>query len=177
MGIPKAATTLMNDATRRAPDAVMAELFEVTSKTISPRNRKSSKRDITMSVVGLTGITMNSSVLGSVVFDLTLFNGATFVPCSNCETLIAMGYEDTLCSLSGRPHTPQQRENGRHPTIKEAELIKKNGLLDPLEASNRSSKGRHSCKPALPATSVDSGQPTSYTLTRVRRPASSSSQS
>ncbi len=34
---------------------------------------------------------------------------------------------------TGRPHTPQQQENGRHPTIKEADLIKKNDLLDPLE--------------------------------------------
>ena len=55
------------------------------------------------------------------------------VPCNNYATFIAIGYEHTLCSLSGRPHTPQQRDNGIHPTIKEADLIKKKELLDPLE--------------------------------------------
>ena len=44
-----------------------------------------------------------------------------------------MGYEHTLCSLAGRPHTPQQRDNIKHPTIKEEDLIKKQALLDPLE--------------------------------------------
>ena len=44
-----------------------------------------------------------------------------------------MGYEHTLCSLAGRPHTPQRRDTGRHPVIKEEDLIKKKDILDPLE--------------------------------------------
>ena len=44
-----------------------------------------------------------------------------------------MGYENTLCSLAGRPHTPQRRDIERHPIIKEEDLIKKKDLLDPLE--------------------------------------------
>ena len=41
------------------------------------RNRTSSRHDIPTLVVGLAGTTMNSSVYGSVVFDLTLFNEVT----------------------------------------------------------------------------------------------------
>ena len=41
------------------------------------RNRRSSRHDIPTSVVGLVGTTMNSSIYGSVVFDLTLFNEVT----------------------------------------------------------------------------------------------------
>ena len=40
-------------------------------------NRTSSRHDIPTTVVGLAGTTMNSSVYGSVVFDLTLFNEVT----------------------------------------------------------------------------------------------------
>ena len=44
-----------------------------------------------------------------------------------------MGYTNTLCSLAGRPHTPQRRDHVVHPTMNEADLIKKDTLLDPLE--------------------------------------------
>ena len=44
-----------------------------------------------------------------------------------------MGYTNTLCSLAGRPHTPQRRDHGIHHPINEADLIKKSELLDPLE--------------------------------------------
>ena len=37
-------------------------------------NQTSSRHDIPTSVVGLVGATMNSSVYGSAIFDLTLFN-------------------------------------------------------------------------------------------------------
>ena len=157
------------------------------------RNQTSSRHDIPTSVVGLAGTTMNSSVYGSVVFDLTLFNEVTrtdhvirnikasvidscievivglpdipshrlihlipsnfdtpdptylepqstsegtnprvphesttlsllapankstkntaarsrgSVPCNKCSAFIAMGYDHTLCSVAGRPHTP-----------------------------------------------------------------------
>ena len=40
-------------------------------------NRRSSRYDILTTVVGLAGTTMNSSIYGSVVFDLTLFNKVT----------------------------------------------------------------------------------------------------
>ena len=43
-----------------------------------------------------------------------------------------MGYDHTLCSIAGRPHTPQQRVSQSHPTIREEDLIKKSELLDPL---------------------------------------------
>ena len=41
------------------------------------RNWASSRHDIPTAVVGLAGTTMNSSVYGSVVFDLSLFNEVT----------------------------------------------------------------------------------------------------
>ena len=55
------------------------------------------------------------------------------VPCSKCSAFIAMGYDHTLCSMAGRPYTPQQRFTKTHPTIREEDLIKKSELLDPLE--------------------------------------------
>ena len=55
------------------------------------------------------------------------------VPCGTCATFIVMGYTNTLCSLAGRPHTPQRRDHVVHPTMNEADLIKKDTLLDPLE--------------------------------------------
>jgi hypothetical protein len=45
-------------------------------------------------------------------------------PCKTCAALIATGYDNTLCSLAGRPHTPRPRE---------AELVKKRDIFDPLE--------------------------------------------
>ena len=53
--------------------------------------------------------------------------------CNKCSPCIAMGYDHTLCSLAGRPHKPQRRDTGGHPTIREEDLIKKKDLLDPLE--------------------------------------------
>jgi hypothetical protein len=47
--------------------------------------------------------------------------------------LIAIGYDNTLCSLAGRPHTPRAREIRDHPPISEAELVKKRDIFDPLE--------------------------------------------
>ncbi len=54
-------------------------------------------------------------------------------PCKTCATFIATGYDNTLCSLAGRPHTPRPREIGDHPPISEAELVKKRDIFDPLE--------------------------------------------
>ena len=54
-------------------------------------------------------------------------------PCKTCADLIAMGYDNTLCSLAERPHTPRQRKIRDHPPINEAELIKKRDIFDPLE--------------------------------------------
>jgi len=52
-------------------------------------------------------------------------------PCSNCAPFIEMGYSNTLCSLSGRPSTPQNIQEC-HPFIDEIELIKKDDVLDPI---------------------------------------------
>ena len=54
-------------------------------------------------------------------------------PCTNCAEFIALGYDNTLCSLAGRPHTPQQREHKVHQHVSEADLIKKIDLLDDSE--------------------------------------------
>ena len=47
--------------------------------------------------------------------------------------LHTIGYDSTLCAMSGRPFTPQQRVHKRHPTISAEDLIKKKDLLDPLD--------------------------------------------
>ena len=47
--------------------------------------------------------------------------------------LIAMGYDNALCSLTERPHTPRPRKIRDHPPISEAELVKKRDIFDPLE--------------------------------------------
>jgi hypothetical protein len=44
-----------------------------------------------------------------------------------------MGYDNALCSLTGRPHTPRPRKIRDHPPISEAELVKKRDIFDPLE--------------------------------------------
>ena len=56
-------------------------------------------------------------------------------PCKVFVALIAMGYDNTRCSLAGRPHTPRPREIRDHSPISEAELVKKRGIyiFDPLE--------------------------------------------
>ena len=56
--------------------------------------------------------------------------------CTNCTEFIALGYDNTLCSLAGRPHTPQQRDHKVHQHVNEADLIKKRDLLDPVEDDN-----------------------------------------
>jgi hypothetical protein len=55
------------------------------------------------------------------------------LPCSNCAFLIARGHDKTLCSVVGRPHTPQRRDNFSHTMFTDDELIKKNNILDPIE--------------------------------------------
>ena len=55
------------------------------------------------------------------------------IPCATCTDLSAIGYDNTLCSMSGRPFTPQQRVHKKHPTISAEDLIKKRDLLDPLD--------------------------------------------
>jgi hypothetical protein len=50
-----------------------------------------------------------------------------------CVGFIVMGYDNALCSLAGRPHTPRPREKRDHPPISEAELVKKRDIFDPLE--------------------------------------------
>jgi len=37
--------------------------------------------------------------------------------CTNCAEFIALGYDNMLCSLAGRPHTPQQREHKVHQRV------------------------------------------------------------
>ncbi len=44
-----------------------------------------------------------------------------------------MGYDNTLCSVVGRLHTPRSREIRDHPPISEAELVKKRDIFEPLE--------------------------------------------
>ena len=55
------------------------------------------------------------------------------VPCTTCTDLSTIGYDNALCSISGRPFTPQQRVHKKHPIISTEDLIKKRDLLDPLD--------------------------------------------
>jgi hypothetical protein len=52
---------------------------------------------------------------------------------ATCTDLSTIGYDNTLCSMSGRPFIPQSRVHKRHPTISVEDLIKKKDLLDPLD--------------------------------------------
>ena len=45
---------------------------------------------------------------------------------------LEFGFDNTLCSLSGRPYTPLPRAPNDHPVISDEDLIKKKDLLDPL---------------------------------------------
>ena len=54
------------------------------------------------------------------------------LPCSNCAFLIARGHDNTLCSIVGRPHTPQSRGTFPHRMFTEDELIKKKDIFDPI---------------------------------------------
>ncbi len=172
---------------------------------------RSSSHDVPTSEVGLAGTQLSSSIYGTVVFDLTLFNEVTksdnilknikakvidscieviigmsdirshrlvhripsyfdstdptylvppqgnsqsstpstvallvrrdttatsralrkgSVPCDNCAFLIARGHGNTLCSVTGRPNTPQCRDTFPHRMFTDDELIKKKVILD-----------------------------------------------
>ncbi len=69
--------------------------------------------------------------VSSPAINLAVCRGAS--PCKTCVDLIVMGYDNTLCSLAGRPHTPRQCEIRDHPPISEAELIKKRDIFEPFE--------------------------------------------
>ena len=55
------------------------------------------------------------------------------LPCSNCAFLLARGHDNTLCSVTGRPHTPQRRDTFPHRMFTDNELIKKKNIFDPIE--------------------------------------------
>ena len=46
---------------------------------------------------------------------------------------IARGHDNTLCSVAGRPHTPQRRDICPHRMFTDDELIKKKDIFDPIE--------------------------------------------
>jgi len=54
-------------------------------------------------------------------------------PCDTCAPFISMGYDNTMCSATGRPYTPQEMRRKPHPSITEMDLIRKDSLLDPIE--------------------------------------------
>ena len=55
------------------------------------------------------------------------------LPCNNCAFLIARGHDNTLCSVAGRPNTPQCRDPFPHRLFTDDELIKKKNIFDPIE--------------------------------------------
>ena len=55
------------------------------------------------------------------------------MPCNNCAFLIVRGHDNTLCSLVGRPNTPQRRNTFQHHMFTDNELIKKKNIFDPIE--------------------------------------------
>ncbi len=57
-------------------------------------------------------------------------------PCNKCADFLEFGFDNTLCSLSGRPYTPLPRVPKDHPVISDEDLIKKKDLLDPLADDN-----------------------------------------
>jgi len=50
-----------------------------------------------------------------------------------CALFISMGYDNTMCSATGRPYTPKERSHIPHPSISEMDLIRKDSVLDPNE--------------------------------------------
>ena len=54
------------------------------------------------------------------------------MPCNNCAFLIARGHDNTLCSLAGRPNTPQRRDTFQHRMFTDNELIRKKDIFDPI---------------------------------------------
>jgi len=55
------------------------------------------------------------------------------MPCNNCAFLIARGHGNTLCSVAGRPNTPQCRDTFPHRMFTDDELIKKKDIFDIIE--------------------------------------------
>jgi hypothetical protein len=55
------------------------------------------------------------------------------MPCNNCASLIARGLDNTLCSVAGRPNTPQCTDTFPHRMFTDNELIKKKDIFDPIE--------------------------------------------
>jgi hypothetical protein len=53
-------------------------------------------------------------------------------PFNKCAEVLQLGYDNTLCSLSGRPYTLLPRVPKDHPVISEENLIRKKDLLNPL---------------------------------------------
>jgi hypothetical protein len=141
---------------------------------------RSSRHDVPTSEVGLAGTQLSSSIYGTAIFDLTLFNEVTnsdnilidsciaylhtsivptlltsyhhkvtrniqdtkatsralckgSLPCNNCVFLIERGHGNTLCSVAGRPNTPQCRDTFPHRMFTDDELIKKKDIFDPIE--------------------------------------------
>ena len=54
------------------------------------------------------------------------------MPCNNCAFLIARGHDNYLCSLAGRPNTPQRRDTFQHRMFTDDELIRKKDIFDPI---------------------------------------------
>ena len=42
------------------------------------------------------------------------------------------GHDNTLCSVAGRPHTPQRRDTFQHRMFTDDELIMKKDIFDPI---------------------------------------------
>ena len=53
-----------------------------------------------------------------------------------CALFISMGYDNTICSATGRPYTPQERSHIPHPSISDMDLIRKDSVLDPIEEND-----------------------------------------
>ena len=54
------------------------------------------------------------------------------MPCSNRAFLMARGHDNTLCSLAGRPNTPQRRDTFQHRMFTDDELTRKKEIFDPI---------------------------------------------
>jgi hypothetical protein len=52
--------------------------------------------------------------------------------CNKCAEFLEIGYDNTLCSLSGRPYTPLPKVPKDHPAISEGDLIKRRTYWIPL---------------------------------------------
>ena len=45
---------------------------------------------------------------------------------------MAGGHDNTLCSVAGRPNTPQRRDTFQHRMFTDEELIRKKDIFDPI---------------------------------------------